>query len=205
MALNLSPVEARVLGCLIEKDMATPEYYPMSANALMNACNQKTNREPVVSFDESEVRDALDALREKNLAIFVRESGNRVEKYRHALSERFNFTRGETALLGVLLLRGPQTAAELRDRTHRMHNFDDPEMATRDLERLAAREPEPLAVLLPRQPGQKEARWAHLLCGPPDLAAPAALDPGPRQDRLAALEAEVASLRADFEQFKSQF
>jgi uncharacterized protein len=211
--MELSPAEARVLGCLIEKDMTTPEYYPLSLNAIVNACNQKSNREPVVSYDDTTAREALDDLRNRGWAVFVHETGSRVEKYRHALSERFNFTRGETAVLGVLLLRGPQTAAELRDRTQRMHSFDDPDAVTYALEKLAARQPDPLTVLLPRQPGQKEQRWAHLLCGAPDLSSsPSSSEAAPRPDRLATLEAEVAGLRAEVDRlradlaaFKAQF
>ena len=211
MALELGPVEARVLGCLIEKDLTTPEYYPLSLNALTNACNQKSNREPVVNWDDATVRAGLDELREKGLCVFVHEAGSRVEKYRHRLQEKFNFTRGEQALVGVLLLRGAQTAAELRERTQRMYAFEDVETAEHALQKLADWEPEALAVLMPRQPGRKEPRWMHLLSGPPDLSAPAVDEPV-RVDRLGDLEAEIAglraeveALRAEFEKFRSQF
>jgi hypothetical protein len=201
--------EARVLGALSEKDMATPEYYPMSLNALTNACNQKTNRDPVTAFDDVTVRDALNLLRDRNLAVFVSEAGSRVEKYRHKLAEKFNFTRGEQAILTVLLLRGPQTAAELRERGSRMAPLDDLETVTHTLERLAAREPDPLVRLLPKAPGAKEPRWAHLLCGEPELhatpqtdtAAPAGAGLSARVEQL---ERELSMLRSEFEALRGR-
>ncbi|WP_394766598.1 YceH family protein [uncultured Paludibaculum sp.] len=210
MSFDLDLVEARVLGCLAEKDMATPEYYPLSLNALTNACNQKTNRDPVVSFDEVTVREALSSLRDRGLATFVSEAGSRVEKFRHRLNERFNFTRGEMSVLTVLLLRGPQTPGELRQRTDRMHAFDDLDALTHTLERLAARDPEPIVRQLERVPGMKEARWAHLLSGEPAMpAAPyaetAVVHGSPLQERVERLEEELRNLREEFDRFKAQF
>lgn len=180
--------------------MATPEYYPLSLNALTNACNQKTNREPVVSYDDATVREGLNALRERGLATFLSEAGSRVEKYRHRLSERFNFTRGEMALITVLLLRGPQTPGELRQRTERLYSFADLETLEHALNKLAAREPDPLVVQLPRVPGMKENRWAHLLSGEPEFAhaeAPAVVHSSGLQERVVQLETDVADLRAE--------
>lgn len=205
MPVELCAEELRVLGALVEKDLTTPEYYPLSLNALVNACNQKTNREPVVSYDEQTARAALESLRERGLAAFVHESGSRVEKYRHKLGEAYNFTRGELALVGVLMLRGPQTAAELRERTQRMHAFEDLEVTTHALEKLAERE---LARLLPRVPGQKEQRWAQLFGGEPDMTSPSEEAPsaGPSLPaRIEALEREMAELREQFAAFRRQF
>ncbi len=205
VTFDLDPLEARVLGCLAEKDMATPEYYPLSLNALTNACNQKTNREPVVSYDDATVRAGLNSLRERGLSVFISEAGSRVEKYRHRLSEQFNFTRGEMALMTVLLLRGPQTPGELRQRTERLHAFADLEALEHMLARLAVRAPEPLVVQLPRVPGMKESRWAHLLSGAPEFTeteGPAAFHTSGLQDRVAQLEMEVAELREELRRLK---
>lgn len=204
---DLDPIEARVLGCLAEKDMTTPEYYPLTLNALTNACNQKTNREPVVAYDDATVRTALGSLRDMGFVAFVSEAGSRVEKYRHRLSERFNFSRGEMALITVLLLRGPQTPGELRQRTDRMHSFEDLETVLHALERLAARAPDALVKQLDRVPGMKEARWAHLMSGEPEQA-PLEAAPAPASpiaERVARMEAELAALREEFERFRSQF
>jgi uncharacterized protein len=205
---ELNLVEARVLGSLIEKDLTTPEYYPLSLNALTNACNQKTNREPVTAFEPADVQEALHSLRELRLATFVSEAGSRVEKYRHRMGETFNFSRGELALMGVLLLRGPQTLAELKDRTSRMHAFADLDTLQHTLQKLADREPDPLVKLLPRQPGMKEPRWAHLLCGEPRLpepdTAPAAAA-SPLAERVVQLEEGLRALREEFERFRAQF
>lgn len=207
MAFDLDPIEARVLGCLAEKDMATPEYYPLSLNALTNACNQKSNREPVVSYDEAAVHEALAFLRDRGLAAFVSESGSRVEKYRHLLSECFNFTRGEQALITVLLLRGPQTPGELRQRTERLHSFEDIESLLHTLARLAGREPEALVRQLERVPGMKEPRWAHLLSGEPQMAVeePLVVHATPLAARVEQLENELRTLREEFERFREQF
>src|ERR1039457_2725061 len=160
----LSPAEARVLGALIEKEVTTPEYYPLSLNALINACNQRSNREPVMNLDEEAVRQALHGLEDLHLAGRARSADGRVTKYEHWLGEFFNFSRAETALLCVLLLRGPQTPGELRGRTERLHRFDELTDVAAGLQKLMEREP-PLAAVLPRQPGTKESRYAHLLSG----------------------------------------
>lgn len=210
MSFDLDLVEARVLGCLAEKDMATPEYYPLSLNALTNACNQKSNREPVVAYDDVIVREGLCSLRDRGLATFVSEAGSRVEKFRHRLNERFNFSRGELAVLTVLLLRGPQTPGELRQRTERLHSFDDLDALIHILEKLTAREPEPLVRQLERVPGMKESRWAHLLSGEPlPPAAQYAEAPiahgSALHERVDRLEEELKTLREEFDSFKAQF
>lgn len=208
--MELDPIEIRVLGALIEKDMTTPDYYPMSLNALVNACNQKTNREPVTDFDDSSVMAALQGLREQHMAVFVHESGSRVEKYRHRLGESFNFTRGELAVMALLMLRGPQTVAELRERAARLHTFEDSASVEHTLHRLKEREDQPLVKLLPRLPGMKEPRWAHLLGGEPEWAgdrtsAPAQPGSAGLAERVENLEAELRALRAEFERFREQF
>ncbi len=208
--MELNAVEVRVLGTLIEKDMTTPDYYPMSLNSLVNACNQKTNREPVTGYVDSAVLEALEALRGKQLAVFVHESGSRVEKYRHRLGESFNFTRGELAVMAVLMLRGPQTVAELRERAARLHVFDDNLAVEHTLHRLESREEQPLVKLLPRLQGMKEPRWAQLLGGEPEWTAdrppaPAQAGPADLAERVENLEAELRALRAEFERFREQF
>lgn len=190
--------------------MATPEYYPLSLNALTNACNQKSNRDPVVSYDDVTVREGLCALRDRGLAAFVSESGSRVEKFRHRLNERFNFSRPELAVLTVLLLRGPQTPGELRQRTDRMHSFDDLDSILHTLDKLATRDPEPLVRQLDRIPGMKESRWAHLLAGEPVMPASPYTEAlvvhgSGLQERVERLEEELRTLREEFERFKAQF
>ena len=162
----LTEIETRVLGSLIEKDITTPDYYPLSLNALVNACNQKNNREPVMTLDESAVRDALASLQEKRLAGPSSGADSRVTKFEHRLQEVFNFDRREIAVVCVLLLRGPQTPGELRGRTDRMYHFEALEDVVSTLDRLAQREP-PLSRILPRQPGTKESRYTHLFSGDP--------------------------------------
>ena len=209
MSIHLSPVEARVLGSLIEKEITTPEYYPLSLNALVNACNQKNNREPVLQLGEDEVRPALHRLQDQNLAGAIHDS--RVTKYEHHLQEVFNFTRGETAVLCVLLLRGPQTPGELRGRTERMHPFEEIGEVLSVLDKLAQRDPA-LVTALPRQSGSREIRYAHLLSGQPDLAAlagGAVEDAAPPRssadaERLTQLENAVASLREEIAQLRDQ-
>src|SRR5579864_893958 len=171
MDILLSDVETRVLGSLVEKELTTPEYYPLSLNALVNACNQKSNRDPVTSLDEKAVREALHALDKKGLAGPADNMVSRVAKYEHRLQEAYNFTRHEIAVLAELLLRGPQTPGELRSRADRMHKFDDLGVVHTTLQRLMKRE-QPLVKVLPRQPGTKEARYAHLLSG--DVEVPQA-------------------------------
>lgn len=169
--MDLTPIEARVLGSLVEKDATTPDYYPLSLNALVNACNQKNNRDPVMTLDEDAVRDALTGLQSQRLAGTASGADSRVTKYEHRLQEVYNFSRGEVAVLCVLLLRGPQTPGELRGRTERMHRFEDLDQVQAVLQRLMQRQP-PLAAVLPRQPGTKEARYAHLMSGDIDHVAP---------------------------------
>lgn len=194
----LNDNEVRVLGSLVEKDITTPDYYPLSLNALVNACNQKNNREPVMNLDEEAVREALHSLQEKRLAGPAGGADSRVTKYEHRLQEMFNFDRREIALLCVLFLRGPQTPGELRGRSERMHRFGDLDELQSTLHRLAEREP-PLVKMLPRQPGTKEARYVHLFAA--DLRAwEASPPPKPSSaddDRVAHLEDEVRALRQD--------
>jgi uncharacterized protein len=204
--LALDAIEVRVLGSLIEKDITTPDYYPLSLNALVNACNQKNNRDPVVTLNEDSVRQALSSLSEKRLAGSVSGADARVTKYEHRLQEVFNFDRREIALLAVLLLRGPQTPGELRGRSERMYRFDSLEDVESTLERLTKREP-PLVRVLPRQPGTKESRYRHLFSGEAfpggdQLPPPRAFSSdGERIDKL---EVEVASLKAQVEDLRRQ-
>jgi uncharacterized protein YceH (UPF0502 family) len=204
MDFILDADEVRVLGALLEKETTTPEYYPLSLNALLNACNQKSNREPVVHFDEGIVERALYTLREKGLALNITGAGSRVVKYGHRLSERLNLGRRELALLCELMVRGPQTLGELRTRADRMHHFDD----TAEVEAVLEKMPE-LVLRLARRPGEKEARYAHLLSGEPQGAAsstePVEIATPARPDRLSALESEVAELRRELEDLKQQF
>jgi uncharacterized protein len=199
----LTAVEARVLGALVEKEITTPDYYPLSLNALVNACNQRSNREPVMNVGEDEVRQALNALQDLQLAGHARSSDGRVAKYEHWLGEAYNFSRAEVALLCVLLLRGPQTPGELRGRTERLHRFDEISDVLDGLQKLIERDPS-LVSILPRQPGTKESRYAHLLSGSIEsIALPAAETAVQREstasnqndERIERLEAEVSDLR----------
>jgi hypothetical protein len=204
----LNPAEARVLGALVEKDITTPDYYPLSLNALINACNQKNNREPVTNFDEETVRLALRNLSDKRLAGMARGAEGRVAKYEHRLQEVFNFTRPETAILCVLLLRGPQTPGELRGRTERMHRFEDLDEVLSGLQQLMRREP-PLAKALGRRPGTKEIRYAHLLSGDVEAWEPPAEtassgNVAEENERVAHLEEQVATLRGEVAELKQQ-
>ena len=204
MDIRLTEVEARVLGSLIEKEITTPDYYPLSLNALVNACNQKNNREPVMSLGEDAVRDALGGLQSQRLAGPARGADSRVTKYEHRVQEVFNFTRGETAILCVLLLRGPQTPGELRGRTERMFRFEHLDDVQSALQRLMERDPE-LVKMLPRQPGTKESRYAHLLSG--DLESWTALPQenlAADDDRVARLERAVEQLRGELDSIKQQ-
>jgi uncharacterized protein YceH (UPF0502 family) len=210
--LQLTEVEARVLGALVEKDITTPDYYPLSLNALVNACNQKSNREPVMDLEEDAVRAALSSLEEKHLAGPSSSADSRVAKYEHHLQEVVNFNRRETALLCVLLLRGPQTPGELRSRSERMHQFEDLSEVQSSLQRLMDREP-PLVKQLPRQSGAREPRYAHLLSGEVAtwIASPAA-EREPDTDRMTRLEQiieqlqdEVAGLKQELANFRKQF
>jgi uncharacterized protein len=210
----LTTADARVLGALVEKEVTTPDYYPLSLNALINACNQRSNREPVMDLDEDTVRLSLRRLEDKQLGGRARGSDGRVTKYEHWLGEAFNFSRAETALMCVLLLRGPQTPGELRGRTERMHRFDELTDVAGGLQKLMEREPALVAVL-PRQPGTKESRYAHLLSGKVEgalLAAPAPYaayvpsgDGGESDGRIARLEQEMAELRQEMAALKVRF
>jgi len=231
MQLTLTPIEARVLGALVEKEITTPEYYPLSLNALVNACNQKSNREPVMTLDESAVRSALRSLSDQSLA---RSAGtdSRVPKYEHRLSDLFNFHRHEIAVLCVMLLRGPQTPGELRTRTDRMYSFEDLDSVHSALNLLMKREPS-LVALLPRQPGTKESRYAHLFSGDSSAGMAAGVGAGaatqahasesPRSaqpssasaatstpasattERINQLESELSTLRAELADLRAQF
>ncbi|MDX9710854.1 MAG: YceH family protein [Trichloromonas sp.] len=218
MTIQLNQDEVRVLGCFIEKEMTTPEYYPLTLNALTTACNQKSNRDPVVAFDETTVVRALDRLRHLGLAMQAGDGG-RVPRYKHALSVKLYLEPEELAVLAELMLRGPQTLGELRARADRMHSLKNLEEVEVILKHLAERK-EPLVMQLPRQPGRKECRYAHLLAGVPEIgdepAAPApeaaTLRVRAENERLAALEGEVAELRVELEslkglmdEFKAQF
>jgi uncharacterized protein len=210
LAVNpLSEVEARVLGALVEKDITTPDYYPLSLNALINACNQKNNREPVMNLEEDAVRRGLDSLHAQNLAGPAGGADSRVTKYEHRLQEACNFTRAETAILCTLLLRGPQTPGELRGRAERMHRFEALDEVQSTLQRLMQREP-PIVKVLPRQPGTKEARYMHLLSGDVEGgAAPqhssATTSQSDESSALARLQDEVRELRREFGDLKEQF
>lgn len=220
MSEPLTSIDIRVLGALIEKERTTPEYYPLSLNALINACNQSSNRDPVVNYDESIVSGSIEALRQKGLIRSIKGIDARVPKYLHRVSDVMGLNRREIAVLGVLMLRGVQTVGELRTRTARMETFEDLADVEAVLEGLIIRE---MAIRLPRQPGQKEARYAHLLAG--EVTAEMAQQIGrdetsvksrsPRSgdtDRLAVLETameelkgEVADLRAQLLEFRGQF
>ncbi len=205
MGWELDAAQVRVLGALMEKEAATPEYYPLSLNALVNACNQKSNREPVVAYDEDTVETALGDLREKGLAVRISGHDMRVPKHGHRLAEVLNLGRREGAVLCLLMLRGPQTAGELRGRSERLYQFDGLEAVDACLRRLMEWQPEPLVTRLPRQAGYKEARYAHLLSGEPP--APAAVQPAAREgadDPVARLQASVDRLASEVADLKRQ-
>ena len=217
MNIILNEVECRILGSLLEKEVTTPEYYPLSLNALVNACNQRSNRDPVMNLDEAVVRQALRTLEGQSLVRSVSPADSRVTKYEQRLQEVFNFYRHEIAILCLLLLRGPQTPGELRSRSDRMHSFDDLSAVQTSLQHLMKREP-PLVKPLPRQPGTKETRYAHLLSGEVAQAEPElkvktdALERSADGDRvrqleeeITALRNEIADLRQQFAQFRKQF
>jgi len=213
MSLELSEADVRVLGALVEKEIATPEYYPLSLNALLNACNQKSNREPVTALDEDAVRKALRSLTDQAL---VRSAGgdSRVAKFEHRLNELYNFHRHEIAVLCVLLLRGPQTPGELRTRSERLYPFEDLEAVHSALNLLMRREP-PLVKILPRQPGTKESRFMHLFCGDesavrdPEAVREADSTQSPTSsrdsERIAQLESDIVELRRELETLREQF
>jgi uncharacterized protein len=211
----LDAVETRVLGALVEKEITTPDYYPLSLNALVNACNQKSNRDPVLDLDETAVRTALRTLDDKGLARSAVAADSRVAKFEHQLQEAFNFTRPEIAILCELMLRGPQTPGELRGRASRLHPLEDLSVVLSTLQRLMHREPQ-LVKLLARQPGTKEARYAQLLSGDVEESALAAAystfpdvlsEPQrPSENaRFASLESEIATLKDEIAALKQQF
>lgn len=215
----LSETEIRVLGSLIEKQITTPEYYPLTLNALVAACNQKNNRNPVTSFSESEVDDALFNLRDKNLAYVFHGSTSRVPKYKHVVPEVMHLSPPEVAAMCVLMLSGPQTVGEIRTRGSRFYDFSGLEEVEETLRKLAAREDDPLVIKLPRMPGQKDARYVHLLSGQPDVEelaesmpserAPRRTDEGERvanlEQKVQTLSQQVENLSAQFAEFKKQF
>jgi uncharacterized protein YceH (UPF0502 family) len=213
----LNETEARIVGSLVEKQLTTPEYYPLTLNALVNACNQKSNRDPVVNYDESTVTAVLERLRDRNIVYVYYGSTSRVPKYKHMLPSIYELEPDELAVICVMLLRGPQTLGELRTRTERLFNFAGLGEIQETLDRLARRD-DPLVAKLPVQPGQKEARFAHLLSGDVDVEALAAAHAarssrgGVESERIEKLEEEVAALRAEveaiqqtFEEFRRQF
>jgi uncharacterized protein len=214
--LVLNEIEARVLGALLEKEITTPDYYPLSLNALMNACNQKSNRDPVMNLDENSVRNALRGLDDNSLARSISAADSRVTKYEHRLQEAFNFDRREAAIFCELLLRGPQTPGELRSRAERMHHFDDLGEVQSALQRLMNREPA-LVKVLARQPGTKESRYVQLLSGdaepvssPAEREASAVVrgqgaEASSSGEKLSHLESEIAELRGDIADLKQQF
>ena len=209
MSQVLTDIETRVLGALVEKQVTTPEYYPLTLNALTLACNQKNNRHPVTAYTENQVSQALDSLREKNLAYVFYGSTSRVPKYKHVMPEVMHLNPAEIALMCVLMLRGAQTLGELRGNAARLHEFSGLEEVEQTLNGLISLDSEPLVARLPRQPGQKEGRFAHLLSGEVDVDALPAETPAPRrgglEQRVDALAAEVEKLKEQFEQFRKQF
>lgn len=206
MEIKLDAVEARVLGCLMEKELATPEYYPLSLNALVNACNQKSNRQPVLALHTEEVAEALDSLKDRQ--VVVQSDAGRVAKFWQNLSKRYNLLNRESALLALLLLRGPQTPGELRSRAENMCPFDNLEQVAQALESLAAQS---LVVQLSRQPGQKEQRYCHLLTGKPEENAamtgeePVVVIRRVGGDRIEALEEKVSLLEGELADLRAAF
>ena len=220
LEIILSPIETRILGSLIEKQITTPEYYPLSLNALVNACNQLSNREPVVSYDERTVARSLEDLREKQLIWAVSGAGSRVPKYEQRLTEHLQLSEQETAGMCVLMLRGPQTPGEIRSRSGRLYSFETLEEVELTLESLVRAEPRPLVTKLPRQPGTKEARYAQLLSGevivePRETSIrpePATIEVREEKEKFLKLEDEISQLKEEFatlkrqlEEFKRQF
>lgn len=204
----LNDADVRVLGSLIEKELTTPEHYPLSLNALVNACNQSSNRDPVVRFDEATVKAAVDRLRKYSLVRSIQRADARVMKYMHLMHEAMSLERPEIAAMCVLMLRGPQTVGEIRTRSGRLFEFPSLELVEATLDRLIARLPSPLVTRLERQPGQKESRYAHLLSGDvtvaPQSAADARADASAEPDRYAALESVVESLRTEVADLRAE-
>lgn len=207
MLTELNEIETRIVGCLVEKQLTTPEYYPLTLNALVAACNQKTNREPVTNYGEPEIERALDILRDKNLVYVFYGSSSRVPKYKHMLPNVYELDDRETALVSVLMLRGAQTIGELNQRTGRLYEFSGLNEISETLDGLSKRE-EPIVFKLERQPGQKEGRYAHLLSGAIDIesyARESANAQLPRADRISELEREIENLRSEFNSFRESF
>ncbi len=218
---ELSPVEVRVLGALMEKRRTTPEQYPLTLNALVNACNQKSSRDPVVDYDDKSVVRALDTLRDKKLALLVSSAGGRVPKYQECLTSAYYLTEAQAAVLTVLMLRGPQTVGELRTCSARLHDFDSPDKVQETLNKLREKEGDTMVTPLPRQAGRKECRYAHLLCGEPEIpeeapaaprseAAREAVDAENRrisdlEEQVRSLNEQLEALRAEFDAFRDQF
>lgn len=207
MSGKLTETEARIVGSLIEKQLTTPEYYPLTLNALVAACNQKTNREPVTNYDEKTVQSALDDLRDKNIVYVFYGSSSRVPKYKHILPDVYELEPSETAVMCVLMLRGPQTIGEIKERTGRLYNFRDLNDVNETLDALMKRE-EPLITKLERAPGQSAERYAHLLCGevtqyvPPEKASRGGVA---NDERVEKLEQEIESLKNELNSFKQEF
>lgn len=209
MSTMLTEIEARILGSLVEKQLTTPEYYPLTLNALAAACNQKSNRDPVMSLSETEIMAAVDGLRDQSLVYLYYGTGSRTVKYKHMLPSVYELDPQGTAVIAVLMLRGPQTIGEIRERTGRLHEFADLNEVQETLDNLARRD-EPLIVKLERQPGQKEARFAHLLSGEIDVASlPSAGEKrtsgGHDNSRVEALETEIAAMKNELAEFKAMF
>jgi uncharacterized protein YceH (UPF0502 family) len=214
MDLELNPIEQRILGCLIEKEMATPEYYPLTLNALVNACNQKSNRNPVMELDSATVEQTLYELRtELRLAIETHSSGSRVSKYKHNFSDHWDFTLSEMAILCELFVRGPQTPGDLRAHASRLRPLTDANEVDQVLKELESHEGGPFVIQLPREPGKRERRWAHLFSGEPEMATshPEADIPtdqpsgSTRNERMQTLEDEITELRQELDALKTQF
>jgi uncharacterized protein len=208
MIQQLTEVEARVVGALVEKQITTPEYFPLTLNSLTAACNQKTNRDPVVSFDEETVQTALDSLRDKNIALVIYRSGSRVAKYKHMFPKVYEISPAEVAVLCVLMLRGFQTLGEIRERSSRLYEFSGLGEVSETIDGLMKRD-EPAVMKLERQTGQKEVRFAHLLCGEINVTnlpvSTSASHKHAENERLMKLEGELKTLRSEFDEFKSAF
>lgn len=212
MDIVLNDIEVRILGCLIEKENTTPDYYPLTLNSLVSACNQKSNRNPIVSYDETTVVRGLDGLQDKGFSEKIYKADSRVPKYQHLFTKKFNLSRSEIAVLCVLMLRGPQTAGEIRGRSERIYKFDGLNEVDEAINSLTHKE-QPMLTKLPRQPGRKESRYMHLLAGEPDITEhdkniadeAATLQVRSENERIAVLENEMAALRRDFDNLKKEF
>ncbi len=213
MEFTFTSIEARVMGALIEKQITTPDYYPLTLNALTAACNQKSNRDPVMNLDEKSVVRALEGLRDNHIVYQVRTVGSRAAKYEHNLKKVADFSPSETGAMCVLLLRGPQTGGEIRSRTGRLHKFDSLSEVEETLQQLMDRDDGPFTAKLPRRAGHKESRFMHLLCGEIDtskedeeaLLEPAALEVRAENERISELEKKVDDLRAEMGELKQRF